>query len=76
MIRRIKIVLIGVLAVIFLSVTPSHSSWAASDSTTYSYDALGRLTQVTYANGTSIVYAYDAAGNRTSVTVTCGGSGC
>lgn len=37
---------------------------------TYSYDAIGRLTQVTYAGGTTITYGYDAAGNVTSNTVT------
>ena len=43
-------------------VTPA---WAA---TTYTYDALGRLTSVTYSNGKTITYTYDAAGNRTQVT--------
>jgi YD repeat-containing protein len=49
-------------------------SFAASAS--YTYDALGRLVQVTYDNGTTIVYSYDAAGNRTAKSITCGGSGC
>jgi YD repeat-containing protein len=35
----------------------------------YQYDALHRLTQVAYANGTVIGYVYDAAGNRTRKTV-------
>lgn len=35
----------------------------------YSYDALGRLQQVTYPSGTSVTYGYDAAGNRTSKQV-------
>ena len=30
----------------------------------YTYDALNRLTKVTYDNGASIAYGYDAAGNR------------
>ena len=30
----------------------------------YSYDALNRLTKVTYDNGAFIAYSYDAAGNR------------
>jgi YD repeat-containing protein len=42
----------------------------------YSYDLLGRLVQVAFANGTSIVYSYDSVGNRTSVVITCGSSGC
>ena len=46
------------------------------DSVTYGYDTLGRLTTLTYANGTVIQYNYDSVGNRTSVVTTCGGSGC
>lgn len=34
---------------------------------TYTYDALGRLTSVTYDNGDVIYYVYDSAGNRTQV---------
>ena len=36
--------------------------------TTYTYDALGRVSSVTYSNGKTITYTYDAAGNRTQVT--------
>jgi YD repeat-containing protein len=36
----------------------------------YSYDLLGRLTQVTYPDGTTIVYNYDSMGNRTTVVIT------
>lgn len=39
---------------------------AAHGAETYTYDARGRLSSVTYTNGTSIYYAYDAAGNRTT----------
>jgi len=46
----------------------------ATDSATYTYDALGRLTQVTYANGTTVQYTYDAAGNRTATVVSCNGT--
>lgn len=35
----------------------------------YHYDALHRLTQVRYADGTVITYAYDPAGNRTQKAV-------
>lgn len=34
---------------------------------TYTYDVLGRLTSVTYANGDTVHYVYDSAGNRTEV---------
>ena len=33
----------------------------------YSYDAIGQLTGVTYSNGRHVTYTYDAAGNRTAV---------
>jgi len=44
--------------------------------TAYTYDSLGRLTNVTYSNLTTIVYSYDAVGNRTSIVTTCGPNGC
>lgn len=49
------------------------SPWgvSAAGRVDYTYDALGRLTQVSYANPdgtTTVTYSYDAAGNRTSVT--------
>jgi RHS repeat-associated protein len=34
----------------------------------YTYDALHRLTQATYEDGTTVSYAYDSAGNRTGET--------
>ena len=37
---------------------------------TYSYDALGRLTQVDLSNGVVVKYTYDNAGNRTMELVT------
>ena len=37
--------------------------------TTYTYDALGRLTKAVYSSGPTITYAYDALGNRTSRVV-------
>lgn len=50
---------------------------AASETTTYTYDALGRLVQVSNAgtinNGLNSAYSYDPAGNRSNVTVTGGG---
>lgn len=47
-----------------------------SDSAIYTYDSLGRLKTVTFANATVITYNYDAMGNRTSVVTSCGGGGC
>jgi len=42
----------------------------------YTYDSLGRLTKITFTQGTTIVYNYDSAGNRTSLVTTCGPHGC
>jgi YD repeat-containing protein len=36
----------------------------------YRYDQYGRLTGVTYSDGSSVTYKYDDAGNRTMVTQT------
>jgi YD repeat-containing protein len=45
----------------------ASAAWA-DPTTTYGYDALGRLVSVTYPDGQTINYAYDAAGNRTQLT--------
>ena len=49
---------------------------SASETVTYSYDALGRLIQVsrsgTVNNGASETYSYDPANNRSNVTVSSG----
>lgn len=45
---------------------------ALAGDTTYKYDALGRVIEVNYPDGTKITYAYDAAGNRTQVVKTPG----
>lgn len=38
---------------------------AKADPVTYSYDVFGRVTSVTYPNGSTTTYTYDNAGNRT-----------
>ena len=40
---------------------------ALAATATYDYDALGRLTRVTYSDGKVVFYRLDAAGNRTQV---------
>lgn len=40
---------------------------AALAAESYTYDAYGRLTSVTYSDGSSVTYTYDAAGNRLTV---------
>jgi YD repeat-containing protein len=37
---------------------------------TYTHDTLGRLTQVTFDNGTQVIYNFDSVGNRTSIVRT------
>lgn len=44
-------------------------AWANSG---FEYDALGRLTRATLADGTTVYYRYDAAGNRTQVDASGG----
>ena len=41
----------------------------ATDSVSYTYDALGRVLTAVYSSGASVTYTYDAAGNRTGQTV-------
>ncbi|ESQ90230.1 hypothetical protein ABAC460_10805 [Asticcacaulis sp. AC460] len=45
---------------------------AAAGETKYKYDALGRVIEVLYPDGSKITYAYDAAGNRTQTKRTAG----
>jgi YD repeat-containing protein len=56
---RYAIQILGLLALL------SPSAFAVS----YQYDALHRLTKVTYDNGVEITYDYDAVGNRTARTL-------
>jgi YD repeat-containing protein len=49
------------------------------ETTTYTYDALGRVITVQHSggptDGTAATYSYDPASNRTNVTVTLSGNG-
>lgn len=55
------------VCVLALGAAPSFAG-----TTTYKYDALGRVIEVLYPDGSKITYAYDAAGNRTQVARTAG----
>jgi YD repeat-containing protein len=55
-----------ILLVALLALAPT-SAWG--ENAQYSYDGLGRLTGVTYSNGTTITYTYDPAGNRSQYVV-------
>jgi len=45
-----------------------------ADSAIYTWDNLGRLKTILFANATLVTFYYDAAGNRTSVVATCSGA--
>jgi len=51
-----------VIAVLTLFHAFAISSYA--ETTTYIYDELNRLIQVTYGDGRGVTYTYDASGNR------------
>lgn len=63
--RRHRLILLGLSALLVFS---ESVGFASNGAVSYSYDALGRLTQVVYPNGVAIVYGLDSAGNRTEVT--------
>lgn len=57
-----KIVLFGIMCIVFFCGAAAYAG-----TTSYQYDALGRVVKVTYPDTKQICYAYDAAGNRTQV---------
>jgi YD repeat-containing protein len=63
----IRRILAGVLLTVVLSALYGavcvSTVYADGPSTTYTYDARGRLTRVEYSDGAIIEYTYDAAGN-------------
>lgn len=75
--RSSQFCFVGVLASLMLAVTSNCAS--AQSSTTYTYDALGRVKGASHSgsvNGdVSSAYEYDAAGNRTKVVVLTNASG-
>lgn len=61
------------IAAILLALLPI-SAVTAAETTTYTYDALGRLVKVVVSgagnNGVQVTYTQDSADNRSNVTVT------
>ncbi len=55
----------GMLALLAVATLPAQGG-----SATNTYDSLGRLSKVTFSNGTVVTYTYDATGNRTTVVTT------
>jgi YD repeat-containing protein len=53
----------AVAAGLAAALAAAAAAWGLS----YEYDALGRLTKVTYDDGSWVSYAYDANGNRVTV---------
>lgn len=62
--------LVRLVALLFGMAALILSEFAFAGTDTYTYDALGRLKTVTFADGSTITYAYDSAGNRTTLTQT------
>jgi YD repeat-containing protein len=65
------------LAILFATfvLCSSDNAVAANGSVAYTYDALGRLTMVSYDTGVCIRYTYDPNGNRLSETIIVSATG-
>jgi YD repeat-containing protein len=57
------------VVIVATSLLPASPSFGANGSVAYTYDALGRITTVSYDTGVIVIYAYDANGNRTSQVI-------
>ena len=64
-IQRIGIVMLATVALLAAMPAIVHSA-----SATYQYDTKGRVSKITYDDGTVVDYAYNLNGNRTSETRT------
>ena len=59
---RVRLNRVAILAAAGLMLATGSAS---AGTTTYQYDALGRVIEVDYPDGSIVQYTYDAAGNRT-----------
>lgn len=57
------------LIAVWVCVLVATPALAGNGSVTYTYDALGRVTSVSYDTGVVILYSYDNNGNRTQQVV-------
>ncbi|MDG5488830.1 Calx-beta domain-containing protein [Sphingomonas sp. BGYR3] len=76
--RGFSLFVITLSALVSMITNYNEAFAQSSDTVTYTYDALGRLTSVsetTTATSTSTSYVYDAANNRQRVTVEVSGGG-
>ena len=60
----------GVLGCIVLL----SSNARATETVTYTYDARGRITQISYPNNAAITFTYDDSNNLVTTTTTCSGT--
>lgn len=66
------LVVVGLQAL--LGTFPQRPAFAANGSVVYTYDALGRISTISYDTGIFIIYTYDANGNRTSQVINVNGT--
>lgn len=73
--RKWFVISISICTAILLGIGTFNAARAANGSVAYTYDALGRVTMVSYDTGVCILYSYDANGNRLSETIRVSSAG-
>lgn len=61
-----------IFALVLLSALAMQRVFAANGSVSYTYDALGRVSSMSYDTGVCVAYTYDPNGNRLSETISVG----